>query len=108
VATDFETLLVRRYSFASDVPPAVVRFAAAMIAATRVDVISDFLPAFSGHDKRDAVAAMSATEAVVMVGDKDLLTATGHSEELPGCCPRPSTSWCGTAATCSCSSIRTW
>jgi pimeloyl-ACP methyl ester carboxylesterase len=82
VSSDFETLLVRRYSFDSDVPPALVRFATGMIAATRVEVISDFLPTFAGHDKREALAAMADAEALVLVGDHDLLIPADHSEEI--------------------------
>jgi pimeloyl-ACP methyl ester carboxylesterase len=82
VSSDLETLLVRRYSFASEVAPALVRFSAGMIAATRLEVISDFLPTFAGHDKREALAAMSGAEVLVMVGDSDLLIPAGHSEEI--------------------------
>jgi pimeloyl-ACP methyl ester carboxylesterase len=82
VGSDLEGLLVRRYSFASEVPSALVRFSAAMIAGTRLEVISEFLPAFSSHDKREALDAMSGIEVLVMVGDRDLLTPAVHSEEI--------------------------
>ena len=82
MGSDFETLLVRRYSFASDVAPALVRFSTGMIAATRFEVISDFLPTFAGHDKRDALAAMADAEVLVLVGDHDLLIPAAHSEEI--------------------------
>ena len=82
MSSDLETLLVRRYSFASEVPPTLVRFSTGMIAATRLEVISDFLPTFAGHDKREALAAMSGAEVLVMVGDGDLLIPAGHSEEI--------------------------
>jgi pimeloyl-ACP methyl ester carboxylesterase len=82
VSSDLETILVRRYSFASDVGPALVRFSTAMIAATRVEVISDFLPTFAGHDKREALAAMQDVETLVLVGDQDLLIPAAHSEEI--------------------------
>jgi pimeloyl-ACP methyl ester carboxylesterase len=82
VSSDLETLLVRRYSFASEVPPGLVRFSTQMIASTRLEVISDFLPTFAGHDKREALAAMSGTEVLVMVGDHDLLIPAAHSEEI--------------------------
>ena len=82
VSSDLETLLVRRYSFASDVAPELARFATGMIAATRVEVISDFLPTFAGHDKREALAAMADAEVLVLVGDQDLLIPAAHSEEI--------------------------
>jgi pimeloyl-ACP methyl ester carboxylesterase len=82
VSSDLETLLVRRYSFSSEVSPALVQFSAGMIAATRLEVISDFLPTFAGHDKREALAAMSGAEVLVMVGDRDQLIPAAHSEEI--------------------------
>jgi pimeloyl-ACP methyl ester carboxylesterase len=82
VSSDLEALLVRRYSFASDVAPALVRFSTGMIAATRFEVISDFLPTFAGHDKRDALAAMADAEVLVLVGDHDMLIPAGHSEDI--------------------------
>jgi len=82
MGNDLETLLVRRYSFGSDVPPALLRFCATMIGSTRVDVISDFLPTFSRHDKLEALAGMSGAEVLVMVGDHDQLTPAAHSEEI--------------------------
>jgi pimeloyl-ACP methyl ester carboxylesterase len=82
VSSDLETLLVRRYSFASEVAPALTRFSTGMIAATRVEVISDFLPTFAGHDKREALAALAGIDALVLVGDQDLLIPAAHSEEI--------------------------
>ncbi|NLT56209.1 MAG: alpha/beta hydrolase [Actinomycetales bacterium] len=82
LGSDLETVLVRRYSFASPVPEELVRFCAEMIAATRFKVISDFLPAFGGHDKREALAALDGIEVLVLVGDGDLITPVAHSEEI--------------------------
>lgn len=82
LGSDFEGLLVKRYSFASPVPPQLVQFAARMISQTRLEVISDFLPTFGRHDKREALAAMSANEVLVMVGDEDLLTPPESSEQI--------------------------
>jgi pimeloyl-ACP methyl ester carboxylesterase len=82
VGSDLEAVLVRRYSYASRVSNALVRFTAAMIASTRLDVISDFLPTFSGHDKRAALTALDGLEVLVIVGDHDLLTPAAHSDEI--------------------------
>jgi pimeloyl-ACP methyl ester carboxylesterase len=82
LGSDLEGLLVRRYSFASDVPPQLISFAARMIAQTRMEVISDFLPTFSGHDKREALATLHGHEVLVMVGDSDLITPAGQSEDI--------------------------
>ncbi len=45
-------------------------------------MISDFLPTFSTHDKRAALAALDGLEVLVIVGDGDLLTPAEHSEEI--------------------------
>jgi pimeloyl-ACP methyl ester carboxylesterase len=82
IGSDLEALLVRRYSYSSPVSAALVRFTAEMIASTRLEVISDFLPTFSTHDKREALATLSSHDVLVMVGDGDLLTPVAHSEEI--------------------------
>jgi pimeloyl-ACP methyl ester carboxylesterase len=82
IGSDLEALLVRRYSYASPVPAGLVRFTADMIASTRLEVISDFLPTFGTHDKLAALAALEGHEVLVLVGDGDLLTPVAHSEEI--------------------------
>lgn len=82
IVSDLETVLVRRYSYASPVSNALVRFTADMIASTRLEVISDFLPTFSTHDKRAALSALAAVPTLVIVGDHDLLTPADHSVEI--------------------------
>jgi pimeloyl-ACP methyl ester carboxylesterase len=82
LGSDLESFLVNRYSYASDVAPALVRFTADMIAGTRLEVISDFLPTFGTHDKRAALAALDGVETLVIVGDRDLLTPSEHSEDI--------------------------
>jgi pimeloyl-ACP methyl ester carboxylesterase len=88
IGSDLEQLMVKRYSYASDVPPELVRFTAAMIAATPIDVVSHFLPGFDVHDKAEALAALDGIESLVLSGAEDLLTPTDHSEaivrRLPG------------------------
>jgi pimeloyl-ACP methyl ester carboxylesterase len=82
LGSDLEGLLVRRYSFASPVPPQLISFAARMIAQTRLEVISDFLPTFTGHDKRAALATLHGHDVLVMVGDSDLITPAQQSDEI--------------------------
>jgi pimeloyl-ACP methyl ester carboxylesterase len=82
IGSDLEALLVRRYSYASPVSASLVRFTADMIASTRLEVISDFLPTFSTHDKRAAVATLQGHDVLVLVGDGDLLTPVAHSEDI--------------------------
>jgi pimeloyl-ACP methyl ester carboxylesterase len=82
LGSDLENVLVRHWSFASDVSPALVQFTARMIAATRLEVIAEYLPTFPAHDKRAALAALEGIELLVIVGDRDLLTPAAHSEEI--------------------------
>jgi pimeloyl-ACP methyl ester carboxylesterase len=82
IGSDLEAVVVRRYSYASDVSDGLVKFTTDMIAATQLEVISDFLPTFSEHDKRAALAHIDGIEVLVIVGDSDLLTPAGHSEEI--------------------------
>ena len=82
IGSDLEALLVRRYSYASPVPASLVRFTADMIASTRLEVISEFMPTFGTHDKLAALATLDGHEVLVMVGDGDLLTPIAHSEEI--------------------------
>ena len=74
IGSDLEQFVVKRYSYASPVPPELVRFTAAMIAATPIDVVSGFLPGFDLHDKAEALAALDGIEALVLSGEEDLLT----------------------------------
>ena len=82
IGSDLEALIVRRYSYDSPVPASLVRFTADMIATTRLEVISEFMPTFSTHDKRAALDTLEGLEVLVMVGDGDLLTPIAHSEEI--------------------------
>ena len=82
LGSDLEEMLVRRYSFASPVPPSLVRFAADMIAATRIEVVADFLPTFDLHDAREALAALADTEVLILGGAQDSMTPSDHSDEL--------------------------
>jgi pimeloyl-ACP methyl ester carboxylesterase len=82
LGSDLEQILVRRYSFASPVPASLVRFAAEMIAATRIEVVADFLPTFDLHDAREALAALADTEVLVLGGAEDAMTPAEHSDEL--------------------------
>jgi pimeloyl-ACP methyl ester carboxylesterase len=85
--SDLEFALTRIYSFSSDVPPAAVDFVAQMNAGTPIEVIADFFGAFDVHDKFDALPALASVPTLVMVGDSDLLTPMGHSEEILAAVP---------------------
>ncbi|KUL33438.1 lipase [Streptomyces sp. NRRL F-4489] len=75
--------LVKRYSFGSpDVDPAVARFGERLIEATPIDVVAEFFPAFAVHDKTEALVAYDAVPALVLAGEKDLITPAEHSRTI--------------------------
>ena len=82
LASDFEQAVVKRYSYASPVSASLVRFSAAMISATPIEVVAEYLPTFDLHDKREALDAFNGIEALVLSGQEDLLTPPEHSTEI--------------------------
>ncbi|SEQ52975.1 alpha/beta fold hydrolase [Streptomyces radiopugnans] len=86
---DLFTGLVKRYSFGTrDVDPGVARFAERLIESVPVDVVADFYPAFAEHEKTAALAAFEeGRPALILTGDRDLLTPREHSEAMAGALP---------------------
>lgn len=80
---DVAFLLTRRYSFGTrDVSPWLVEYVGAMIAGTPVEVIADFLPAVTSHERQGGLAALRSVPTLVLVGDRDLLTPPAHSSAI--------------------------
>ncbi|MPY58999.1 alpha/beta fold hydrolase [Streptomyces spongiae] len=80
--------IIKRYSFASrDVDPAVARFAERMIEGTPIDVVAEFYPAFTEHDKTEALAQFAELPVLVLAGVKDLVTPSEHSEAIADLLP---------------------
>ncbi|EFE76953.1 alpha/beta fold hydrolase [Streptomyces sp. SID5466] len=80
--------LIKRYSFGSrDVDPAVARFAERLIEATPIDVVAEFYPAFTEHDKSGALPAFREVPVLILAGDKDLVTPSSHSEAIADVLP---------------------
>jgi pimeloyl-ACP methyl ester carboxylesterase len=83
VGADLAWLLTRRYSFgSSDVSPALVDYVERMIVGTPVDVVADFFPALTAHDRLDALPRLAGLETLIAVGEKDLLTPEEHSRRM--------------------------
>ena len=82
IGSDLEEVLVKRWSYASEVDGDLVDFTARMIAGTKIEVIGDFFPAFGTHDKREALAAIRGREVLVLAGDGDLMIPFEHGEEI--------------------------
>ncbi|QNP70730.1 alpha/beta fold hydrolase [Streptomyces roseirectus] len=80
--------VIKRYSFSSrDVDPAVARFAERMIEGTTIDVVAEFYPAFTEHDKTEALARFSEMPVLVLAGVGDLVTPSEHSEAIADLLP---------------------
>ncbi|NSL43392.1 alpha/beta fold hydrolase, partial [Streptomyces sp. 8P21H-1] len=80
--------IIKRYSFASrDIDPAVARFAERLIEATPIDVVAEFYPAFTDHDKTEALARFAGLPVLVLAGVKDLVTPSEHSEFIADLLP---------------------
>ncbi|MET8133269.1 alpha/beta hydrolase [Streptomyces sp. NPDC005251] len=80
--------VIKRYSFASrDVDPAIERFAERMIESTPIDVVAEFYPAFTEHDKTAALARFTEMPVLVLAGVKDLVTPSEHSEAIADLLP---------------------
>ena len=79
---DLGLWLTHRYSLGSNVSPSLTNFTSEMINASPIEVIAEFLPGLEAHEKAEALATMTGVEALVMVGDKDLLTPPAHSVEI--------------------------
>ncbi|GGN83404.1 lipase [Streptomyces albiflavescens] len=80
--------VIKRYSFATrDVDPAVERFAERMIESTPIDVVAEFYPAFTEHDKTAALAHFTEMPVLVLAGVKDLVTPSEHSEAIADLLP---------------------
>ena len=80
--SDLSYVLTKRYAFDSDVPPSLVQFVSAMIAATPIEVLAEFFPAFDAHDKLEALQVLDGLEVLVLSGGGDLMIPTSHSEDL--------------------------
>ncbi|MEU9283326.1 alpha/beta hydrolase [Streptomyces sp. NPDC048275] len=75
--------IIKRYSFASrDVDPAVERFAERMIEGTPIDVVAEFYPAFTDHDKTEALTHFTELPVLVLAGVGDMVTPSEHSEAI--------------------------
>ncbi|MYT68545.1 MULTISPECIES: alpha/beta hydrolase [unclassified Streptomyces] len=75
--------IIKRYSFATrDVDPAIARFAERMIESTPIDVVAEFYPAFQEHDKTAALSRFAQVPVLVLAGEQDLVTPSGHSEAI--------------------------
>ena len=70
------------FAFGKDVPAELVEFLDEMLAATPFEVLAQFFPGLSRHDKFAALSRIAAKPAVVICGTADRLTPVSHSRKL--------------------------
>ncbi len=88
VGADLAWLVTRHYSFGSAaVSPALVDYVEGLIAGTPVDVVADFFPALTAHDKISSLPRLAGLEILIVVGEKDLLTPEEHSRRMTDLLP---------------------
>lgn len=77
-----EEFMVKRYSFASEVPTEVADAVVRMIRETTVPVLAAFMDKFDDHDKRAALVLFNRIETLVLVGDQDVMTPQSYSDRI--------------------------
>jgi pimeloyl-ACP methyl ester carboxylesterase len=65
----------------------LTRFTEAMSAATPAEVVGDFWLTLDAHDKRAALATLGDVPTLVVVGDRDRLTAPAHARAIAAAVP---------------------
>ncbi|MFJ6195659.1 alpha/beta fold hydrolase [Micromonospora sp. NPDC092111] len=76
-------LLTRRYGFGTPKPsPSLVSYVERMNSRTSADTVTRYLRTLATHSRFPALAALSGTPVLVVVGDKDMITPVTHSEEI--------------------------
>lgn len=82
IGSDLEEVIVKRWSFGGPVEDALVDFCARMIAATRIEVVSEFIPQLRSMDVQQGLFVLRDVEALVINGDRDLMIPAEHSDVL--------------------------
>ncbi|WP_026314088.1 alpha/beta fold hydrolase [Actinomadura flavalba] len=88
VGGDLAFVITRRMAFADpQISPSVVDFLERMIRATPIDVIAEFYPSLTGHDKLAALNALARVPTVVLVAEADRFTPAEHGRALAKALP---------------------
>jgi pimeloyl-ACP methyl ester carboxylesterase len=86
--TDAAWLFTKRLAFGPHADPALVEFMTQMIGATPVDVIADFFPTLTSHDKLSALDVLVDLPVVIVCGEDDLITPPAHSRAMADLLPK--------------------
>ena len=86
--SDVVFMLTRRLSYGDvDVAPSLVAFMERMIAATPIEVMTEFFDTFLSHDKLDALQVLREVPTLILCGDRDRLTPVHNSELMADALP---------------------
>jgi pimeloyl-ACP methyl ester carboxylesterase len=86
--TDAAWLFTKRLAFGPHADPALVEFMTQMIGDTPVDVIADFFPTLTSHDKLAALDVLVDLPVVIICGEDDLITPPEHSRAMADLLPK--------------------
>jgi pimeloyl-ACP methyl ester carboxylesterase len=85
--SDLAFLLTRKLSYGGDVPPSLVAFMEQMVAATPVEVMTEFFDTFLRHDKLEALGVLKGVATLILCGDEDKLTPVHNSHVMAAALP---------------------
>ena len=85
--SDIAFLLTRRLSYGGDVPPSLVAFMERMVAATPIEVMTEFFDTFLQHDKLAALGVLEDVPTLILCGDEDKLTPVHNSHVMAEALP---------------------
>ena len=85
--SDVAFLLTRKLSYGGDVPPSLVAFMERMVAATPVEVMTEFFDTFLQHDKLEALRVLADVPTLILCGEEDKLTPVHNSHVMAEALP---------------------
>lgn len=80
--TDLNFALTKRGSFGSNAPNSLTLFTLAMLNATPMETVVDFLPTLLAHNLYDGLKVLDDVPVWIIVGEDDLLTPVKHTTKL--------------------------
>lgn len=89
--SDIGYAVTKRWAFGSNVPADYVEYVSEMLAATPLEVIADFYPAFAELDEYVAFETIGRVETLVVGGVDDLITPISHTERMGELLPHTDT-----------------
>jgi pimeloyl-ACP methyl ester carboxylesterase len=86
--SDIAFMLTRKLSYGdADVPPSLVAFMERMVAATPVEVMTEFFDTFLSHDKLKALQVLGGLPTLILCGDNDKVTPMRNSHVMAEALP---------------------